>query len=175
MAKAKKNDFSSKFRVNDEIRVGGNVRIVGEGIESKVVAMSEARKIAEDMELDLVEIQGKSDVPIVRVCNYEKMLYELKKAAKKNKQQVKPLKEIQLSVNIAKHDLEIKANNAKKFIEDGSRVRVTLAMKGRELSRREDNKKSILEFIVMMDDVAVPESTPKDEGNKTVVILKKRS
>jgi translation initiation factor IF-3 len=137
--------------------------------------MSEARKIAEDMELDLVEIQGKSDVPIVRVCNYEKMLYELKKAAKKNKQQVKPLKEIQLSVNIAKHDLETKANNAKKFIEDGSRVRVTLAMKGRELSRREDNKKSILEFIVMMDDVAVPESTPKDEGNKTVVILKKRS
>lgn len=175
MAKAKKNDFSSKFRVNDEIRVGGNVRIVGEGIESKVVAMSEARKIAEDMELDLVEIQGKSDVPIVRVCNYEKMLYELKKAAKKSKQQVKPLKEIQLSVNIAKHDLETKANNAKKFIEDGSRVRVTLAMKGRELSRREDNKKSILEFIVMMDDVAVPESTPKDEGNKTVVILKKRS
>ena len=175
MAKAKKNDFSSKFRVNDEIRVGGNVRIVGEGIESKVVAMSEARKIAEDMELDLVEIQGKSDVPIVRVCNYEKMLYELKKAAKKNKQHVKPLKEIQLSVNIAKHDLETKANNAKRFIEDGSRVRVTLAMKGRELSRREDNKKSILEFIVMMDDVAVPESTPKDEGNKTVVILKKRS
>ena len=175
MAKAKKNDFSSKFRVNDEIRIGGNVRIVGEGIESKVVTMSEARKIAEDMELDLVEIQGKSDVPIVRVCNYEKMLYELKKAAKKNKQQVKPLKEIQLSVNIAKHDLETKANNAKKFIEDGSRVRVTLAMKGIELSRREDNKKSILEFIVMMDDVAVPESTPKDEGNKTVVILKKRS
>ena len=175
MAKAKKNDFSSKFRVNDEIRIGGNVRIVGEGIESKVVTMSEARKIAEDMELDLVEIQGKSDAPIVRVCNYEKMLYELKKAAKKNKQHVKPLKEIQLSVNIAKHDLETKANNAKRFIEDGSRVRVTLAMKGRELSRREDNKKSILEFIVMMDDVAVPESTPKDEGNKTVVILKKRS
>ena len=175
MAKAKKNDFSSKFRVNDEIRIGGNVRIVGEGIESKVVTMSEARKIAEDMGLDLVEIQGKSDVPIVRVCKYEKMLYELKKAAKKNKQHVKPLKEIQLSVNIAKHDLETKANNAKRFIEDGSRVRVTLAMKGRELSRREDNKKSILEFIVMMDDVAVPESTPKDEGNKTVVILKKRS
>ena len=174
MAKAKKNDFSSKFRVNDEIRVGGNVRIVGEGIESKVVAMSEARKIAEDMELDLVEIQGKSDVPIVRVCNYEKMLYELKKAAKKNKQQAKPLKEIQLSVNIAKHDLETKANNAKKFIEDGSRVRVTLSMKGRELTRREENKKSILEFIVMMEDVAVPEFAPKDEGNKTVVVLRKK-
>ena len=175
MAKANKNDFSSKFRVNDEIRVGGNVRIVGEGIESKVVTMSEARKIAEDMELDLVEIQGKLEIPVIKVCNYEKMLYELKKAAKKNKQQAKPLKEIQLSVNIAKHDLETKANNAKRFIEDGSRVRVTLAMKGRELSRREENKKSILEFIVMMDEVAIPESTPRDEGNKTVVILKKRT
>ena len=175
MAKANKNDFSSKFRVNDEIRVGGNVRIVGEGIESKVVTMSEARKIAEGMELDLVEIQGKLEIPIIKVCNYEKMLYELKKAAKKNKQQAKPLKEIQLSVNIAKHDLETKANNAKRFIEDGSRVRVTLAMKGRELSRREENKKSILEFIVMMDEVAIPESTPRDEGNKTVVILKKRT
>lgn len=175
MAKAKKNDFSSKFRVNDEIRIGGNVRIVGEGIESKVVTMSEARKIADDMELDLVEIQGKLETPIIKICNYEKMLYELKKAAKKNKQQTKPLKEIQLSVNIAKHDLETKANNAKKFIEDGSRVRVTLSMKGRELSRREDNKKSILEFIVMMDDVAIPESAPKDEGNKTVVILKKKT
>ena len=175
MAKAKKNDFSSKFRVNDEIRVGGNVRIVGEGIESKVVTMSEARKIAEDMELDLVEIQGKLEIPIIKVCNYEKMLYELKKAAKKNKQQAKPLKEIQLSVNIAKHDLETKANNAKRFIEDGSRVRVTLSMKGRELYRREENKKSILEFIVMMDEVAIPESTPRDEGNKTVVILKRRT
>ena len=175
MAKAKKNDFSSKFRVNDEIRIGGNVRIVGEGIESKVVTMSEARKVAEDMELDLVEIQGKLEIPIIKICNYEKMLYELKKAAKKNKQQAKPLKEIQLSVNIAKHDLETKVNNAKRFIEDGSRVRVTLSMKGRELYRREENKKSILEFIVMMDEVAIPESTPRDEGNKTVVILKKRT
>ena len=173
MAKAKKI-FSSKFRVNDEIRVIGNVRIVGEGIESEIVPISKARKIAEDMGLDLVELQGKSDVPIVRVCNYEKMIYELKKAAKKNKQP-KPLKEIQLSVNIAKHDLETKANNAKKFIEDGSRVRVILSMKGRELARREDNKKSILEFIVMMDDVATPESAPKDEGNKTTVILKKKA
>ena len=174
MAKQKKNDFSSKFRVNDEIRFNGNVRIVGNDIESKVVPMSEARKIAESMELDLVEIQGNLDVPIIRICNYEKMVYELKKAAKKSKQATKPLKEIQLSVNIASHDLETKANNARKFIEDGSRVRVTLTMKGREMSRREENKKSILEFIVLLEDVAVPENAPRDEGNKTVVILKKK-
>jgi translation initiation factor IF-3 len=84
------------------------------------------------------------------------------------------LKEIQLSVNIAKHDMETKAKNTRKFIEDGCRVRVTLTMKGRELSRREENKKSILEFIVMLEDIAVPESIPRDEGNKTSVILKKK-
>lgn len=175
MAKQKKNDFSSKFRVNDEIRFKGNVRIVGEGIESKVVTMAEASKIADEMELDLVEIQGNLEIPIIRICNYEKMLYELKKSAKKNKQSAKPLKEIQLSVNIAKHDLETKANNARKFLEDGSRVRVTLSMKGRELSRREENKKSILEFIVLLEDVAVPEAALRDEGNKTVVTLKRRN
>ena len=175
MAKQKKNDFSSKFRVNDEIRFKGNVRIVGEGIESKVVSMSEASEIAEEMGLDLVEIQGKLEIPVIRICNYEKMLYELKKSAKKNKQTIKPLKEIQLSVNIAKHDLETKANNARKFIEDGSKVRVTLSMKGRELSRREENKKSILEFIVLLEDVAVPEAAPRDEGNKTFVTLKRKN
>ena len=175
MAKSNKNDFSSKFRVNDEIRFSGNVRIVGEGIESEIVPMAEARRRAEKMELDLVEIQGKLEVPIIRICNYEKMFYELKKNAKKNKQQAKPLKEIQLSVNIAKHDLETKANNARKFIEDGSRVRVILTMKGRELSRRDENKKSILEFIVLLEDVAVPEAAPRDEGNKTTVILKKKN
>lgn len=175
MAKQKKNDFSSKFRVNDEIRFKGNVRIVGEGIESKVVSMSEASEIAEGMGLDLVEIQGKLEIPVIRICNYEKMLYELKKSAKKNKQTIKPLKEIQLSVNIAKHDLETKANNARKFIEDGSKVRVTLSMKGRELSRREENKKSILEFIVLLEDVAVPEAALRDEGNKTFVTLKRKN
>ena len=175
MAKQKKNDFSSKFRVNDEIRFNGSVRIVGNGVESKVVPMSEAREIAQSMELDLVEIQGHLDIPIIRICNYEKMIYELKKNAKKNKQTTKPLKEIQLSVNIAKHDLETKANNARKFIEDGSKVKVTLTMKGRELTRREENKKSILEFIVLLEDVAIPESTPRDEGNKTSVILKKKN
>lgn len=175
MAKPKVNDFDSKFRVNDEIRFKGDVRIVGEDIDSRVVSISEARKIASDMNLDLVEIQGKLEIPVLRICNYEKMVYELKRSAKKNKQNAKPLKEIQLSVNIAKHDLETKANNARKFIEDGSRVRVILTMKGRELSRRDENKKSILEFIVMLEDVATPEAAPRDEGNKTSVILKKKN
>jgi translation initiation factor IF-3 len=174
MLMRKNNNLASKFKVNEEINVYGNVRIVGEGIESRVMPIEEARMVSESMGLDMVMINPSASEPVIKLCNYEKMLYEIKKAAKKNKQSAKPLKEIQLSVNIAKHDMETKAKNARKFIEDGCRVRVTLTMKGRELSRREENKKSILEFIVMLDDIAVPEAIPRDDGNKTSVILKKK-
>lgn len=169
------NDLLPRFRTNDDITFNGNVRIVGEGIESKVVSIQEARRIASSMEMDLVEIKGNNDVPIIRICSYDKMLYELKKAAKKNKQQSKQLKEVQLSVNIAKHDMETKANNARKFISEGFKVKVVLSMRGRELSRRDENKRSLLEFIVMLEDCSVPEAAPRDEGNRTIVILKKKN
>ena len=64
--------------------------------------------------------------------------------------------------------------SAKKFIENGSKVKVTLTMKGRELTRRDESKRSILEFIVLLEDVAIPEAQPRDDGNKTIVILKKK-
>ena len=170
----RKEKIDSKFKVNDDIRIRGNVRVVGEGINSSVVSIDEAREIAKEASLDLVLINDSQSIPIVKVCNFEKMVYEMKKLEKKNKHNSKPLKEVQLTVNIAKHDLETKVNNARKFIENGNRVKVVLSMKGRELSRREENKKSILEFIVMLEDVAVPESTPRDEGNRTTVILKRK-
>ena len=79
-----------------------------------------------------------------------------------------------LTTNIAKHDLETKAKKAKEFIEEGNKVRVTLTMKGRELTRREESQKSILEFIVMLDDVAIPEGKLTENGNRTIVVLKKK-
>jgi len=174
MAKNKNAIITPEFRINDELRGTYDVRIIGDGIESKVVSLDEAKKIASGMEMDLIEINRKAQPPIMRIAQYDKFIYKLKKDAKKNKHNPKPLKEIQLSVNISEHDLKTKANNARKFIEDGSKVKVTLSMKGRELTRREESKKSILEFIVMLDEVATPESMLRDEGNKTIVILKKK-
>ena len=172
---AKNKNFNApSFRVNDELHGNYDVRIIGDNIESKVVTLEEAKKIAYDAELDLIEINSKVSPPIMRIASYEKFIYEMKKNAKKNKQTAKPVKEIQLSVNISEHDLQTKANYAKRFIEDGSKVKVTLTMKGRELSRKEENKRSILEFIVMLEDVAVPESQLRDDGNKTIVTLKKK-
>lgn len=175
MAKQTKNNLKGlSYRVNDEIYGYDSVRIVGENIESNVVSLKEAKKMAETMEMDLIEINPKANPPIMRIGNYEKIIYEMKKNAKKNKQKVQELKEIQLSVNIAQHDLETKAKKATEFLNDGHKVKVILTMKGRELNRREENKRSILEFIVMLEDVASCESNLKDEGNKTVVILKKK-
>lgn len=170
------NKKNEKFahRINDDIRGYKEVRIVGEGIESKVVTLSEAKEIADSMELDLVEINTKTNPPILRICDYGKFLYELKKNAKKNKPIVHPLKEIQLSVNIADNDLNTKARHAMTFINEGSKVKVILTMRGRELTRRDENKKSLYEFIQLVEEVATPESLPKDEGNKTTVILTKK-
>ena len=174
MAKKKNVLNMPKFRINNELHGTYDVRIVGEDIESKIISLSEAKKIAKDMEMDLIEINSNVNPPIMKIASYEKMLYEMKKAMKKNKQNVKPMKEIQLSVNISEHDLQTKVNNARKFIEGGSKVKVVLSMRGRELVRREENKRSILEFIVALENVAIPEAQPRDEGNRTVVILKKK-
>lgn len=160
------------YRINDDIYGYSQVRIIGDDVESKVVSLKEAKNIAESMGLDLIEINSKVNPPILRICDYSKFLYELKKNAKKNKQTQTQVKEIQLSVSIAQHDLETKAKQAINFLSKGDKVKVVLVMRGRELSRREENKRSILSFIEVVGENGVVESM-KDEGNKTIVILKK--
>ena len=170
-----KNTPRIEYRINDEIDFYGQVRVVGENANNEVMSIDKARKLAESLDLDLVEINSRVTPPIMKVCNYEKMVDELKKTLKKNKQQAKPPKEIQLSVNIAENDLKTKENQARKFIEDGFKVKVILIMKGRELSRRMENKKTIFKFIADLEDVAAAESLPKDEGTRTIVFLKRKT
>ena len=112
--------------------------------------------------------------PIVKLYDYSKYLFDLKKASKNKTKNNNVCKEIQLSVSISQHDLEIKANKAKDFIKDGNKVKVVLTMRGRELGRRDYSKECFNKFIELMSDVAVCESTPRDEGNKVIVILKKK-
>ena len=160
------------YRVNSEIKNVSQCRIVGDDIESKVMLFNEALKLAESMNMDLIEINSNLPTPIMRIANYDKFIYQQKKKAKAQKQQSHQLKEIQLRVNIAENDLKTKARKAEEFLQDGDKVKVTLTMKGRELARREENKKAIFEFISMLDEVSLPEAMPKDEGTKTIVILK---
>lgn len=177
--KFKKNNLNEP-RINDEIFGFENVRLIykhnnnedsSEDI-NKLMSMKEARQLSKEKELDLIEINGKINPPIIRLANYSKYMYELKK---QQKQKTPPsLKEVQLSTNISKHDLEIKANKAREFLKDGHKVKVVLTMKGRELTRKEESKKCIYEFITLLEEVSIPESMPRDENNKSIVILKKK-
>lgn len=183
--KSKKDEFPQP-RINDELRGNYNVRVVypkdcGENdvysereYESQVMSLAEAKRLSDKLNLDLIEINPNQNPPVLRIDDYGKWLYNEKKKRKENKQSKIELKEIQLSTNIGKHDLEIKVNKAKEFILGGDKVKVVLTMRNRELSRREESKKCLYEFIVMMEDVATPESMPKDEGTKAIVILKKK-
>lgn len=175
--KNKLNDSIDEPRINDEIEGYSEARLVyysDDGNKSIVTTIDKARQMAYDAGLDLIEINPKANPPVLKIEDYSKWLYELKKQLKKNRKPASVLKEIQLRTNIAEHDLEVKASKARKFIESGDKVRVVLTMRGRELSRRDESKKCLLEFINILDDIAVCEAVPRDEGNRCSVILKKK-
>ena len=174
----KKKESIVEPRINNEIRGYQMVRVVyddpnGEKF-NKVLALDEAKKRAQKLNLDLVEINSKTDPPIVRIVNYSKYLYELKKSLKQKQKKSSETKEVQLSVNISEHDIAVKANKAREFINNGDKVKVVLKMRGRELSRRDVSKKSLFVFVEALSDCAVAENMPKDEGNKCIVYLKKK-
>lgn len=174
--KKKKEQFPEP-RINDELKGNYDVRVIytqNEQQRNEVMHITKALAIANSLQLDLIEINGKVTPPIVRVDNYEKWLYNEKKKAKENKQKKSELKEIQLSVNIAKNDMEVKLKKAKEFIENGDKVKVVLTLRGREKARREESKRCLYEFLLMINDIATPETMPKDEGNRSIVILKRK-
>ena len=169
-------------RINDEINDYNVVRLIykehsdsrSENDFSKIVSWNEAKNLSEEMCLDLVEVNSKTSPPIIRLCNYSKFLWELKRQNKNKNKNTVSIKEIQLSVNISSHDLNVKLNKAKDFISDGHKVKVVLTMKGRELSRREISKECFYTFIKGMADIATIDGSMKDEGNKAIVIFKKK-
>ena len=181
---AKNKNLLIEPRINHEIVGHDEVRLiykehkdrVSENDFNKVVSWKEAIRLSKEKNLDLIEINSKTNPIIVKLEDYSKYLYDLKKQMKHNKNKTTVLKEIQLSVNISRHDLEIKANKAKEFLVDGDKVKVVLTMKGRELLRKEESKRSFYQFIEIMLDsgVAALDCVPRDEEKKSYVIFKKK-
>lgn len=172
-------------RINDEIRGYDMVRVLYQKKDengnltdaNEVTSLAAAKSMAKRMELDLIEINPRAEKPIVRIASYDKYYYELKKQEKqRNKKPANTVKEIQLSAGIAENDMNVKVNRAKEFIADGDKVKVVLRLRGRENapSLKEQAKKSLYVFIDSMSDVAVPEGMPREEGNRSIVIMKKK-
>ncbi|MES2619182.1 MAG: translation initiation factor IF-3 [Bacteroidota bacterium] len=151
------------------------VRVVGEGIESGVYPIAKALKIAEEMELDLVEISPNAEPPVCKVVDYNKYLYEQKKKMKELKATavVNEVKEIRFGPNTDEHDVDFKLKHATKFLGEGAKVRAYVFFKGRTIIYKERGYELLMKFAnkLVEDGIAKLESPPKQEGKKMIILL----
>lgn len=151
------------------------VRVVGDGIESRVYTLQEALKLAEEMELDLVEISPNADPPVCKVVDYNKYLYEQKKKMKELKATavVSDVKEIRFGPNTDEHDVDFKLKHATKFLGEGAKVRAYVFFKGRTIIYKERGYELLMRFAnkLVEDGIAKLESPPKQEGKKMIILL----
>lgn len=162
--------------INEQIRAK-EVQIIDDG-GKKVgpISLNEALDMAYDKKLDLVLVAPNNEVPICKLMNYGKYKFEQAKREKeaKKKQKTFELKEIRITPNIEEHDFEFKCKNAKKFIEDGNKVKVTVRFRGRELNYVKLGEEVLNKFIEDLSEVAIPEKKPVLEGKNMFIILAKK-
>lgn len=144
-----------------------------DGDESNIVNTKDALKLAEERELDLVMISPTANPPVCRIMDYNKFLYEQSKKQKENKknQKVVDTKEIRLSPTIEEHDIDVKAKNAKKFLEDENKVKVTIRFRGRQNNFTSLGYKVMELFLEKIGDSGIVEKPAKLEGNNMIMIL----
>ncbi|MDD4975442.1 MAG: translation initiation factor IF-3 [Bacteriovorax sp.] len=161
-------------RVNEQIRIP-ECRLLGDdGHAYGVLTMYEARKIADEAGLDLVEVSPTAQPPVVKLIDFGKYKYELQKKAQeaKKKQIVIQLKEIQLRPNIEANDLQTKLNHCAKFLDDGDKIKISMQFRGREMSYRDAGMVKFKEVIKQIEAMgAVVEADPKMMGNRIIAIL----
>ena len=143
------------------------------GVSCRLLAVTEAIKIAEEKNLDLVEVSPNGDIPVCKIMNYGKYKYEQARREKeaRKKQKVVEVKEIRLSSTIDTHDFEFKARNAKKFLQDGNKVKATIKFKGRELNNTIFGANVLNKFAETLSDVGIAEKAPKLEGRSMMLII----
>ncbi|MDE6904385.1 MAG: translation initiation factor IF-3 [Lachnospiraceae bacterium] len=159
--------------INEQIR-DKEIRLIGEnGEQLGIMSAREAMKLAEEAELDLVKIAPTAKPPVCKIIDYGKYRYELARKEKeaKKKQKVVEVKEIRMSPNIESNDLNTKMNAAKKFLEKGNKVKVTLRFRGREMAHMQSSRHILDDFAESLADAAVIEKAPKVEGRSISMVL----
>lgn len=144
-----------------------------EGQEPKVLTVDDAIVIAKEQELDLVEIAPNADPPVCKIIDYKKFLYDQKKKQKelKSKQQKVVVKEIRFGPNTDDHDFEFKLNHAKKFLEEGAKVKAYVFFKGRTIVFKERGEILLLRFAQELIDLGAVEQLPKLEGKRMIMMI----
>ena len=159
--------------INEQIRCK-EVRVIGEeGQQLGVMASRDALNMAKDAGVDLVIVSPSANPPVCRIVDYGKFKYEQLRREKeaKKKQKTVEVKEVRLSPNIDVNDLNTKCNAARKFIEKGNKVKVSLRFRGREMAHIDSTKHILEDFAEKLSDIAVIEKAPKMEGRSMMMFL----
>lgn len=162
--------------INERIR-DREVRLVSEsGEQLGIMSSREALKLAREADLDLVKIAPNAKPPVCKIIDYGKYRYELARKEKeaKKKQKTMEVKEVRLSPNIDTNDLNTKANQARKFITKGDKVKVTLRFRGREMAHVNYSKQILDSFYKKLEDIAVIDKNAKMEGRSMVMFLSQK-
>jgi len=158
--------------VNEAIRTP-IVRVVGENIQTAIMNVRDAVRLAEEMGLDLVEISPTANPPVCKIVDYKKFLYERKKKQKeiKAKSAKVVVKEIRLGPNIDDHDFNFKLRHAIKFLEEGAKVKVDVFFKGRTIVYKEKGEYILLKFAADVEEYGKVEQLPRLEGKRMIMVI----
>lgn len=167
-----KREETAQHKINDKI-FARQIRLVRDGEEPIVIVTSEAIKLAEAAGLDLVEISPKADPPVCKILDYRKFLYNQKKKQKelKAKQSKVILKEIRFGPNTDDHDFNFKVAHAKKFLEEGSKLKAYVFFKGRTIVFKDRGEILLLKLAQELAEVGMVEQMPKLEGKKMIMMI----
>ena len=154
------------------------VRLVGEeGEQLGIVPIAQAMRLAEEQELDLVEISPQADPPVCKIIDYNKFLYEKKKKEKEMKAKSKSaeVKEIRFTPGTDDHDFDFKAKHAESFLKEGNKVKAYVQFKGRAIMFKERGELLLLKFAERLVEFGQPEALPKMEGKRMLMIFAPKS
>ena len=167
-----KND-EFELRINNRI-TAPQVRLVGDNIpEPGVYPIAKALRLADELELDLVEISARADPPVCKILDYQKYLYQQKKKAKEMKSNSAKIvvKEIRFGPNTDEHDFQFKLKHAQEFLQEGSKVKATIFFRGRSIMFADQGEKQLLRFAVELEEYGRAESMPSLEGKRMTMML----
>ena len=162
--------------INEQIR-DKEIRLIGEnGEQLGIMSARDAMKLAREAELDLVKIAPTAKPPVCKIIDYGTYRYELARKEKeaKKKQKVIEIKEVRLTPNIDVNDLNTKVGSARKFLQKGNKVKVTLRFRGREMAHMQASRHVLDDFAKELSDVAVVDKAPKIEGRSMTMFLSEK-
>ena len=169
-------NIKQELPINERIRAK-EVQLIGEqGEKFGVISLREALEKAQETNLDLVLVAPQANPPVCKIMNYGKYKFEQAKKEKeaKKKQKVAEIKEIRITPNIEEHDFGFKAKNARKFIEDGNKLKITVRFRGREVNNSHLGEEVLNRFIENLSDIANVDRAPKLEGRNMFIMLSKK-